>query len=107
MRLRHRVTFKRQSQDSDGYGNVSGEFEPLFTVWGNVRETPGKERVEAGSVEGIVTCTIRIRDSAQARTITAADQAEARGKVWNLEAPTFVSDRGTFIDIKGTSGGAQ
>ncbi len=107
MRLRHRVTFNRQTQVDDGYGNVTGEFEPLFTVWGNVREMPGKERVEAGSVEGIITCTIRIRDSAQARTITAADQAEARGKVWNLETPTFVNDNGAFLDIKGTSGGAQ
>ena len=106
-RLRHRVTFNRQTQVDDGYGNVTGEFAPLFTVWGNVRETPGKERVAAGAVEGIITCTIRIYASAQAKGITAGDQAVARGHVWNLEMPTFADEKGKYLDIKGTAGVAQ
>ena len=48
MRLRHRVQFNRQSVEPDEYGNVTGEFAPLFSVWGNVRETVGRERVAAG-----------------------------------------------------------
>ncbi|WP_339764945.1 head-tail adaptor protein [uncultured Sulfitobacter sp.] len=106
-RFRHNITFNRQDLVDDGYGNVTGEFKPLFSTRGNVRETPGKERVAAGSVEGIITCTLRVYASAQAKGLTAGDQAVARGQVWNLETPTFADEKGRYLDIKGTAGGAQ
>lgn len=105
--LRHRVAFNRQAIDPDEYGNVSGEFEPLFTVWGNVRETTGKERVVAGSVENNRTATIRIRGSAQARGLTEADQAVARGETWNIRGIANADDKGAMLDILVEAGGAQ
>ncbi len=107
-KLRHRVQFLRQGPEvDDGYGNVVTAFEPLFTVWGNVRETTGKERVDAGSVEGIRTATIRVRKSAATMGLTGADQAVARGETWNLSAPSNIGDNDAYLDILATAGGAQ
>ena len=108
MRLRHRVTFNRQSDETDAYGNVKGEFEALLTVWGNVRETTGKERVAAGSVEGVRTATIRVRKKVVKHlNLTGADQAVARGETWNLSEPSNVADNDAYLDILATAGGPQ
>jgi head-tail adaptor len=107
MRLRHRVQFKRRSDSVDEYGNVKGDFEDLFSVWGNVRETTGKERVDSGSVATIRTATIRVRKSIQTQGLTGADQAVSRGETWNLSAPSNVLDNDAFLDILATAGGAQ
>lgn len=107
MRLRHRVQFNRQSDEADRFGNVSGEFEPFLTVWGNVFETTGKERVAAGSVENNRTATIRIRNSTQASGITEADQAVARGETWNIRGIAHADDTGKMLDLLVEAGGAQ
>jgi SPP1 family predicted phage head-tail adaptor len=106
-KLRHNVTFNSQRADTDEYGNVTGAFAFLFTTRGNVRETTGKERVAAGSVENNRTATIRIRGSAQARGLTEADQAVARGEVWNIRGIANADDKGTMLDLLVESGGAQ
>lgn len=106
-RMRHRVAFNRKKLVDDGFGNVTGDFEPLFTVWGNVRETTGKERVAAGSVENTRTATIRIRSSTQSRGLTEANQAVARGETWNIRGIAFADDKGTMLDLLVEAGGAQ
>lgn len=106
-RFRHRVTFNRQTQIDDGYGNVTGEFAPLFTVWGNVRETTGKERVAAGAVENNRTATIRVRKSTQTAGLTEADQAVARGETWNIRGIANVGIDDAMLDILVEAGGAQ
>lgn len=107
-KLRHRVTFNRQDVDAtDEYGNPMDEFALLFTVWGNVRETTGKERVAAGSVENVRTATIRIRNSTQASGLTEADQAVARGETWNIRGIAHADDKGAMLDLLVEAGGAQ
>ncbi|MFU1606591.1 phage head closure protein [Sulfitobacter pontiacus] len=106
-KLRHLVAFNRQAETPDAYGNVTGTFEPLFTVWGNVRETTGKERVAAGSVENARTATIRIRSSVQARGLTEADQAVARGETWNIRGIANADDQGAMLDLLVETGGGQ
>tara|TARA_R110002049_G_scaffold18947_1_gene71796 strand:- start:1308 stop:1640 length:333 start_codon:yes stop_codon:yes gene_type:complete len=105
--LRHRVTFNRQSEDTDEYGNVKGAFEMLFTVWGNVRETTGKERVEAGSIENNRTATIRVRKSTQTAGLTEADQAVARGETWNIRGIANVGISDAMLDLLCEAGVAQ
>ena len=115
MRLRHRVTFNRQEIEYDDYGNpVTDEygnavkaFAPLFTVWGNVRETTGKERVEAASVENNRTATIRVRKSSQTAGLTEADQAVARGETWNIRGIANVGISDAMLDLLVEAGGAQ
>ena len=99
-RLRHRVTFNRQTMIDDGYGNVTGEFEPLFTVC-------GKERVESASVENNRTATIRVRKSTQTAGLTEADQAVARGETWNIRGIANVGISDAMLDLLVEAGGAQ
>lgn len=99
--------FNRKSVAPDGYGNDEGEFEPLFAVWGSVRETTGKERVAAGSVENVRTATIRIRRSAQTSGLTEADQAIARGETWNIRGIAHADEKGAMLDLLVEAGVAQ
>jgi SPP1 family predicted phage head-tail adaptor len=105
--FRHQITFKRQGEGGDAYGNVKGEFEKLFTVWGNVRETTGRERVRAGSVENVRTATIRIYDTQQVSGITASDQVVARGETWNILGIAHADDVGAMLDLLVEAGGSQ
>lgn len=107
-KLRHRIEFYRQAEkEADKYGGVVEAFEPLFSVWGNVRETTGKERVEAGSVEGHRTATIRVRKSSETNGLTGKDMAVCRGETWNLAPPSNVGDNDQYLDILATAGGAM
>lgn len=106
--LRHKITFNRQAEDgTDEYGNPMKAFALLFSTRGNVRETTGKERVRAGSVENTRTATIRIRSSAQARGLTEADQAVARGETWNILGIANADDKGAMLDLLVEAGVAQ
>lgn len=104
--FRHQITFKRQGEEGDDYGNPNGDFAALFTVWGNVRETPGKERVASGSVENNRTATIRIRNNLPT-PITEADQAVARGETWNILGIAHADDKGAMLDLLVETGGPQ
>ncbi|MEH6522574.1 phage head closure protein [Sulfitobacter sp.] len=105
--LRHQVKFRRRGSQVDDLGNPVGQFEDLFTVWGNVRETTGKERVAAGSVENLRTATIRIRKSPQTSGITEADQAVTRNEEWNILGIANVGHDDAMLDMLVQAGGAQ
>lgn len=96
-RLRERAAFERQDTAGgiDAYGNPSpAAWQPLVAVWGDLRETTGRERIAAGRVEAPATGTLRIRDSAAARAITAADRVTVRGHAWAiLGGPVEVDGR--------------
>lgn len=99
--LRERISVERLTVGDDGYGNTVtawGE-EPYLTVWANVRETLGKERVDAGRVEASQTATIRIRASSDSRSITAADRIVSRGVTWNIRSVSEVGNDRKMLDI--------
>ncbi|MFN6976713.1 MAG: phage head closure protein [Gemmobacter sp.] len=102
--LRERVTVERAVRSDDGYGNVVVGWADLLSVWADVRETPGKERLEAGRIEASATATIRIRSSAAARGVTEADRIRARGAVWNIRSIVPVGNDGAMMDILCESG---
>jgi SPP1 family predicted phage head-tail adaptor len=98
-RLRHRVTFKRRDSVLDDFGQSSEEFADLFTVWGHVRESTGKERVAAGAVENSRTATIRVRKSSQSTALHERDIAEARGETWNIRGIAHADETGRMLDL--------
>jgi SPP1 family predicted phage head-tail adaptor len=97
--LRERVTFQRATAGDDGYGNVVIGWEQLLAVWADVRETPGKERVDAGRVEASGTATVRIRASTASRALTEADRMVARGWTWNIRGVAPVSNDRAMLDL--------
>lgn len=106
-RLRHKIVFERQEEITDDYGNVKGDWEELLTVWGNLRETTGRERLAAGAIESTRPATLRIRVSTASRFITEADRFVARGSVWNIRSIAFSESSDTFYDILAETGGEQ
>lgn len=101
-RYRDRVALERKaapdgaSADENGldrYGNpVSTEWSEVFTLWGNLREATGKERLAAGRLEAPATATLRVRRSENALLITAEDRVRARGHVWAITAAPIDPD---------------
>lgn len=92
--LRDRVTFQRCAAGDDGHGNVVigpwADIEPEagapLTVWADMLERLGGERLAAGAIEAPRMATIRVRRSAIISTITEADRIIARGMAWNIRS---------------------
>ena len=86
-RYRERAVFERLNAEAvDAYGQPHSAWESLTHVWADLRETTGKERLEAGAVNSAVTGTLRLRYSADAASITAADRVTIRGSIWNIRS---------------------
>ena len=89
-RYRDRVRLERETATGalDAYGNpvapTWAPLAPLADFWGDLRVMPGKDRLEAGRMEGSAVATLRLRYSAEARAITAADRVVARGFAWAI-----------------------
>lgn len=98
-KMRERVTFQRVTTGDDGYGNVVTGWVDHLTVWADMRETTGKERVDAGRVEDSNTATLRIRASAASRALTAADRVTARGETWNIRSIVETSNKRRMLDV--------
>lgn len=97
--LNERVTFQRATAGDDGYGNAIVAWADHLTVWADVRETMGKERVDAGRIEASGTATVRIRASDAARALTAADRMVARGSIWNIRSVAPVGNDRAMLDL--------
>ncbi|MGR3498778.1 MAG: head-tail adaptor protein [Limimaricola soesokkakensis] len=108
--FRERAAFERQDQTGalDKFGNPTpAAWAPLVTLWADLRETSGRERIAAGRPEAQVTGTLRIRAGAAARGITAGDRVKIRGATWAITAPpTWADPRGTVLELTIEKGGA-
>ncbi len=107
---RERAVFERQDVTGglDDYGNPApAAWVPLCTLWADLRETPGRERIAAGRIEAPATGTLRLRGGRQARGITAADRVRIRGAVWSIvSAPVWIDWAGAEIEFTIERGGA-
>lgn len=104
--LRERITIQRQTETVDEYGNVTGAWADHLTVWADIRETLGKEKVEAGRVEASRTATIRVRRSSATAGITEADRIQARGAAWNIRSIAQVDRAGAMLEMLCEAGAA-
>lgn len=107
-KLNNRIKFSRAVAGDDGYGNtVISPYVEFLTVWANVRETTGKERVAGGSIENNRTATIRLRSSSQSRAVKQSDQVLARGETWDILGIANADDKGEMLDILVQNGTAK
>jgi len=80
-----RITIERASAgELDADGQVPVFWLTYIERFADIRETPGKERVEAGRLIEAATATIRVRRDAATASITAADRVRARGHLWQI-----------------------
>ena len=97
--LNRLVTFQRRVAGADDFGNVTNGWANLLTVWADVRETLGKEAVEAGRVEASRTATVRIRRSTGSTALTAEDRMSYNGALWNIRSIAEVSRDREMLDL--------
>jgi len=98
-RLRDYITVERGVAGSDGYGNTTTSWVALVNLWADMRETPGKERVEAGRLEAARTATIRVRFDPATADLTEADRIVARGETWNIRSIGQLDRQGAMLEI--------
>jgi len=99
-KYRERAIFERLNAEAiDAYGQPHNAWEPLLIRWGDLRETPGRERVTSGAVSSVVTATLRVRYSVAARAILPADRVTIRGNDWNIRSVTQVTQKSKQIEM--------
>lgn len=105
-RLRHRARFERAPSaaslaDRDAFGTpIDQTWTQIVTVWGNLREQPGREALLAGRLESGSAATLRVRRSKTVETVTSADRVVCRGKSWEIvSGPTAVDEGSRFVEF--------
>lgn len=98
------VTFTRRAY-VDARGR--GPFQPLMTVWAQLVQASGREQLNAGVEVDLRPGTLRIRDSATARGITAGDRVTVHGRdrrITSVSEPgrTGVIEIATTTDLGGS-----
>lgn len=97
--LNRRVTFERRRSGTDEFGNVSNAWDYLMSVWADVRETVGREAVEAGRIEASRTATVRIRRSSDSLRLTADDRMLYSGDAWNIRSIADLGRENEMLDL--------
>lgn len=93
---------------TDAYGNNTETWPELLSEWCLFRETPGRERVQAGAMEATATATLLIRYSAAAATLTARDRVTVRGTTWQIKsAPIQRTGRPKLLEFIVERGGVN
>lgn len=98
-KLRDRVAFERPNDTPDDYGNVSTGWTNVTTIWGDVREASGKEKVENGAVQSLRMATVRVRKTTTTSGLTEADRAVFRGQTWNIRSIAQIGRKGSMLDL--------
>jgi head-tail adaptor len=98
---RRAAFFRRVKLTTPVAGNSRGKFEatPYLTVWADFRQTPGREVVSAGIPEDQIGGTLRIRDSAAARQVTAADRVAMSDASFAIVSVGLPEGREGYIEM--------
>jgi head-tail adaptor len=110
--LRQTVTFARPDNVTDEYGNVTTGWADQFTIYANIDSDPrlGRETVGAARLAGRQPVIIRVRQTADTRTIAPDWKATdvGSGTVYNIRAvgDPHLGDveHGKWIDMAAESG---
>lgn len=98
-KFRERVTFQRLVAGADDYGNTVNAWADHLTVWADVLERLGKEKLAAGAVESSRMATVRVRRSAASLGLTEADRVQMRGRAWNVRSIAAVGRKNELLEM--------
>lgn len=89
--LRHKLRVLRKALVDDGFQKVE-TFAPFgHAIYAERRDVSDAERLRSGAVIAEVTTRFRVRRSALADQITAADRLDLGGVVWGIIGPPKLS----------------
>ncbi|GEP12258.1 phage head completion protein [Methylobacterium gnaphalii] len=77
-RLDRRAIFLRRPQIDE---TTFGDYEPVFTVWANFKQTSLREANQGGAAQNIESGTLAVRTSSQTKTITNGDRVVLDGQL--------------------------
>ena len=102
------VAVAGDSEGLDELGNPAGKiWQDYATVWADLREVPGREKLAAGQPAALTRGTLRVRSSEITRSIGLGDRVNVRGNFWAVESdPVFVTARGDVLEIIIERGGS-
>ena len=98
-KLRDRVAFESPDGTTDSYGNPSDGWGNSRTVWADVRERTGKEKMDAGAVAAVRMATVRIRKNSTTEAITTSDRVTIRGELWNIRSIAQIDSKGAMLEM--------
>lgn len=103
-KLADRVSFQRQAETPDGYGNVLAEWATYLTCWADVLERLGGEKLDAGRIEAGRLATIRVIFAPETQAIVESDRVQARGVIWNIRSIAQVGRHRDMLEMLCESG---
>lgn len=99
-RLRKRGYFERlKKRVDDAGGGFAPTWLPVLTAWCQIIPQNGSERIAAGRLEAAALSTLRIRSSAEARTITEADRVIVDGLTYNIRGIDNPDSKNRFLEM--------
>lgn len=99
--LRKRCYFERQKKRvDDGGGGYEPVWLPAMTVWGAVVPYGGAERLAAGRLEASSLATLRIRSSAEARSIDESYRVTVDDVPYQIRGIANPDSRNRFLEIQ-------
>lgn len=108
--LRDRVTFERATLVPDGGGGYESGWAAiagLEAVRGYFAPQRGREAVEAGRLESAVAGTLKVRSSAAARGVSAADRVIINGETFAIFAIMNEDRHDRYLTMTVERGSAQ
>jgi len=103
-KLDRRIVIERAEMIDDGYGNVTGEFVPIGTLWAHRSDIKDGEKVLSGSVTSDLQTRFTVRSSEFSRAITAADRIGHAGLEFNITGIKESADgRLQFLELTATA----
>lgn len=98
-RLRDRCFFQRPVQQEDELGNAYNGWDPIRVapgddfIFGNFLPTPGRDAVQAGTLGGTSTGTLRVRSCEVTRSIDSSCRVTIDGVAYQIRGRPIDPDR--------------
>ena len=90
-RLRHRVAIQSQTRSLDVYGEDTGSWSTVSTVWASIEPISGAERLQSNTIEATTTHRVRMRGGA---TVDTTNRLLFGSKTFEIEAVIDDGERG-------------
>ncbi|PNG27007.1 phage head completion protein [Methylocella silvestris] len=90
------IDVMRRSTDAN---SVRGAFAKAQTLMGSLRQTTGRELVEAGLPEDQIDIVVRVSITAQTLAITSEDRLNIGGRNYAIRSVGLPERRGGYIEI--------
>jgi SPP1 family predicted phage head-tail adaptor len=94
--LRKRVAIETVGSALDDYGDLTGSWTTLATVWASIDSVSGTEREIASELVGIVTHRVKMRYRS---AVNSASRLIYDGRTFEVESVTDWQERGIFLEL--------